>query len=232
MKMIVFIVEGDSESEFVKRILTPFLNSFQIFDVLPIKITKKGGGHGVDNIEHFKNTIRPILSYNNEPVITTFIDHYGLNSQKKLPGYDECVKKPIALRLEMMENKLDEVVQSIKPYRFFVPYIQQHEFETLLFANPEQGFDLEDEKIKEEIISLCNSVESIENINDTPQGAPSVRLNEIFARFGKKYQKGVEGMYIAELTTIEKMFEKCPRFYKWIRQLINICQQDGTAGMN
>lgn len=223
MKKIVFIVEGDSEDEFVKRIIKPYFVSQGIPDyyIKSIIITMSGGGHGFNNIDHFKNTIRPVLYLKEEPIITSFIDHYRLNSERKLPGYDECIKEAdIEDRLVKMEEKLQEEVQKIKAYRFFVPYIQRHEFETLLFSDPEQGFDLEADKIKQEVIALCNSFKSIEDINSTPEGAPSVRLSAIYNRYKEKYNKGADAVDIAELTTIEKMLEKCPRFKCWIDTLV------------
>ena len=36
---------------------------------------------------HLKNTIRPVLNRVDEPIVTTLIDHYGINSERKLPGY-------------------------------------------------------------------------------------------------------------------------------------------------
>ena len=180
-----------------------------------------GGGHGFNNIEHLKNTIKPILYRNDQPVITTFVDHYRLNSEKKLPGYTECAKETdVEKKLAKMEEKLQEAIQSICAYRFFIPYIQRHEFETLLFADPEQGFDLEDEHIKQEVIDLCNQFPSIEDINCTPQGAPSLRLGTIYRNNKRNYNKGVDAVDIAELTTIERILEKCPRFKKWIDKLI------------
>ncbi|GBU08636.1 hypothetical protein AwDysgo_19670 [Bacteroidales bacterium] len=224
MKKIVFIVEGESEDEFVKRIIRPFFVSKGIpFYHIESKIIQiSGGGHGFNNIEHFKNTIKPFLSRNDEPIITSFIDHYRLNSERKLPGYNECMAETnIGIKLGKMEGKLQDMVQSIKPYRFFIPYIQQHEFETLLFADPEEGFDLEDERIKREIMNLCNFFDSIEDINCTPHGAPSVRLEAIYSKYRRRYNKGADAVDIAELTTIGKMLEKCPRFKNWIYLLIS-----------
>lgn len=223
MKKLVFIVEGDSENEFVNRLIRPYLVSKGIPDyhIESIMITMSGGGHGFNNIEHLKNTIKPVLFRSDQPVITSFVDHYRLNSEKKLPGYEECAKETdVERKLTRMEEKLQEAIQSICAYRFFIPYIQRHEFETLLFADPVQGFDLEDEKIKQEVIELCNAFPSIEDINSTPEGAPSVRLQNIYEKHNKRYNKGADAVDIAELTTMDKILEKCPRFKSWIDKLI------------
>lgn len=222
MKRLIFIVEGETELEFVNRLLIPYLTvSGLTTSMYGIIITMSGGGHGYNNIEHFINTIRPVLSMSDEPIITTLIDHYGINSERKLPGYNECIQESnVEARIKKMEKMLNEAVQSIKSYRFFIPYIQRHEFETLLFADPEKGFDLEDELIKQDIITLCNSFSSVEDINCTPEGAPSKRLIAIYKQHYKAYEKVTDAVDIAELTTIDKILEKCPRFKNWVDTLL------------
>jgi hypothetical protein len=83
---IDFLVEGETEQEFVNRILAPYLVTKGLnTEIRPIMIEKSGGGHGYSNIEHLKNTIRPVLNKVDEPIVTTLIDHYGINSEHKLP---------------------------------------------------------------------------------------------------------------------------------------------------
>ena len=227
MKRLILIVEGETELEFVNLLLIPYLSKQGInASIQAIMITMSGGGHGFNNIEHFGNTIRPVLYNSDESIITTMIDHYGINSENKLPGYTECkLEQDIAVRLTKMESKLNDYVQSIKPYRHFIPYIQRHEMETLFFADPENGFGLENEKIKNEVLTLCTRFDSIEDINDTPEGAPSKRLADIYSNHQEKYEKTVDGIEIAELTTIEKMLEKCPRFRMWVERLIEVISE-------
>jgi hypothetical protein len=222
MKHLYFIVEGETELEFVNRLLIPYLVEKGLHtNIQGILITMGGGGHGFNNIEHFKNTIKPVLRYGNEPFITTLIDYYGINSDKKMPNYAECTRKMnVDERISCLESELNRQVQSIKPYKFFIPYIQKHEMETLLFANPIEGFSLEDENIQKAVIKACSQFENIEDINHTPQGAPSKRLESIYKASKKKYEKGVDAIDIAEFTGVENMLEKCPRFKNWVNQLI------------
>lgn len=233
MKRLILIVEGQTELEFVNRLLTPYLVARGVnTSIQPIMITMKGGAHGFNNIEHLGNTIRPLLNDSDEPIITTIIDHYGINSETKLPGYTECSKEQdMSVRLDKMETKLNEYVQRIKPYRHFIPYIQRHEMETLLFSDPENGFVYEDIRIKNEVLNLCKQFNSIEDINDTPEGAPSKRLADIYSKYQKKYVKIVDGIEIAELTTIGKMLEMSPRFKRWVEQLIEVMEGKDLQGV-
>lgn len=225
MKPLVFIVEGETEDEFVNRLLMPYLAARGLNTSMQcLMITMSGGGHGFNNIEHFRNTVRDELYRSDEPVITTFIDHYGINSETKLPGYNECVKeRDTDKRIRKMEAKLEEAVRAVKPYRYFIPYIQRHEFETLLLADPESGFSMVgNERIKEDVKRLCSKFDSIEDINETPEGAPSKRLIDIYSRCNEKYEKATDAVDIAELTTINAMMEKCPHFREWVETLLKI----------
>jgi hypothetical protein len=226
MKNIVFVVEGETELEFINRILAPYLISKGLnTEIRPIMIEKSGGGHGYNNIEHLKNTIRPLLYRRDEPIITTMIDHYGINSEKKLPGFTNITTTNVEDRISLMEKILKDEILSIKNYHYFIPYIQRHEFETLLFSNPEAGFELEDDKIKKEIIKLCSAFESIEDINCTPEGAPSKRLGKIYEHCNKKYEKVSDAVDIIELTGIKSLMNNCPRFRNWVEILIDAVNQ-------
>jgi Domain of unknown function (DUF4276) len=222
MRDLYFIVEGETELEFVRKIIMPYLyaNGAQC-NIQGYPITMSGGGHGFNNIQHFINTIKPVLHYANEPIITTLIDYFRLNSETKLPGYTGCLGlNSTDDKVFYLQGRLDEVVQSIKPYRFFIPYIQKHEMETLFFSNPEDGFSLESEAIKNAVVDVYLQYNNIEDINGTEHGAPSKRLEAFYKADGKKYVKVVDGIDIAELTGIEKILEKCPRFKIWIDTLL------------
>ena len=221
MKALIILVEGETEQEFVNRILIPYLVSRGLnTEIRPIMIEKSGGGHGYSNIQHLNNTIRPILNRADEPIVTTLIDHYGINSERKLPGYTAITTSDTEERIHQMEDILQAEIQKIKSYRFFIPYIQRHEFETLLFSNPEVGFELEHDRIKEDVVNLCSGFDSIEDINCTPNGAPSKRIGRIYESHKRKYSKVSDAVDIIELTGIESVLEKCPRFKNWVESLI------------
>jgi hypothetical protein len=223
MKHLYFIVEGETELEFINRIVIPYLyrNGLNTY-IQGIMVTMSGGGHGFNHIQHFKNTIEPILNYDNQPIITTMLDYYGINSEKKLPDFLECNKlSSVDGKIQCLENALNEQVQSIKSYRFFIPYIQKHEMETLLFANPEVGFELESEELINAVLEVCTEFPNIEDINNSYETAPSKRLYRIYKENGSKYQKSTDAVaFIAEPTGIEVMLEKAPRFKNWIENLI------------
>ncbi len=101
----------------------------------------------------------------------------------------------------------------------FIPYIQLHEFEGLLFAH-ERGFDyihnIREQKrqvIRDIIIGYPNP----ELINDGAETAPSKRLKGLIPR----YKKTFHGPIIALENGLEPILEKCPRFSGWVRTIID-----------
>jgi hypothetical protein len=224
MKHLYVVVEGETELAFVNRLLIPYWQSRGLTThIQGIMIAMKGGGHGFNNIEHFKQTIEPLLHEKNQPVITTMIDHYGINSKQKLPNYEKCTQETdIEKRISCMEESLNNVVNEIKPYRFFIPNILRHEMETLLYADPQQGFALEKDEIRDAVLKVCEKFPNIEDINHTPEGAPSKRIMAIYNANGRRYSKPNDGVDIADLTGIEAMLGKCPRFKAWVERVIEL----------
>ena len=222
MRDLYFVVEGETELEFVDRILIPFFYERGAkCHIQAILITMSGGGHGFNNIQHFLNTINPVLHYSGEPIITTLVDFFRLNSEVKLPGYSGCLNLNSAdNKIDYLQNKLSEAVGSLGHYRFFIPYIQKHEIETLFFASPEQGFELEDQRIVDAVVQIVQQYHDIEDINGTAEGSPSNRLKAIYESIGRKYEKTVDGIDIAEFTGIENILKKCPRFKAWVDNLL------------
>ena len=96
------MVEGETELEFVNKLLIPyFYTKGLLTHIQGLMITKSGGGHGFNNMEHLIREIKPIVFDKNEPVVTTMIDYYGINSEKKCQIIINISKKKI------LTNKLN-----------------------------------------------------------------------------------------------------------------------------
>ncbi|MDE6480579.1 MAG: DUF4276 family protein [Muribaculaceae bacterium] len=63
------------------------------------------------------------------------------------------------------------------------------------------------------------SFENPEDINSSPEGAPSKRILRIIP----DYDKVMYGNIIALEIGLRTILEKCPRFNNWVNTLINIC---------
>lgn len=222
MTDLYFIVEGETEAEFVRRILVPYFNNQGIHtNIQAVKITRKGGGHGFDNIEHLKNTIKPFLFKGNTPIITTMVDFFRMPTN--IPGYWDCQNLPfVDQKIECLEASIMRAIQDIRVYPHFIPYIQKHEWEALLFSNPTAAFELEQEEIQQEVLKVSRSYPNPEDINSTPEGAPSKRLQAIYSGASQKYRKAASAVDLAELGGIEEMLTRCPRFSVWIHKLVSV----------
>ena len=64
-----------------------------------------------------------------------------------------------------------------------LPYVQMHEFEGLLFTNPADFEWAEDgwsEDVKAALMAVAQAFPNPEDINDSPETAPSKRILRIF----------------------------------------------------
>lgn len=211
-KRIYIIVEGQTEEAFVKEMLSNYLLQFEIY-IYPIIIeTSKGHKGGFVNYDHLKRdiTIR-LKQMGGDIILTTFIDFFRCPD---LPNKD--LYKDIHdhhLRVEQMEKAIEEDIDDWR----FIPYIQLHEFEALLFSSDEGFKKYFKEEENNHLCNIINEFENPEDINSTPDKAPSKRLQKIV----ESYDKVIYGNIIALEIGIEKILEKCPRFRKWIENLIN-----------
>ena len=102
----------------------------------------------------------------------------------------------------------------------FLPYIQLHEFEGLLFSAP-NGFNVLFPNLqkanKTELLETIEQFPNPEMINDRPEFAPSKRLTRLIPN----YNKPLYGNMIALENGFSSIMQKCPRFKKWIETLIN-----------
>ena len=114
---------------------------------------------------------------------------------------------------------LNSIPDELK-YRF-LPYIQLHEFEGILFSdisvieNEFEESEFSDYAYLKETIS---TFENPEMINDGNATAPSKRLDRTI----KGYNKPVFGSLLAEAIGLQKIREKCPRFNTWVNALESI----------
>ena len=213
-KRVYIVVEGQTEQEFVNTILAPFLQNKGIYDVRAVLIrTSKNGRGGFVNYIHLENTINGLLkqSANNDFIVTTLVDFFRIPTS--VPNYTECLSK--TKRIEQVIALEQAISDTIDDIRFF-SYIQLHEFEALLFSN-NSGFEYcYDKNESAKTQNIINEYTNPEDINTTPNGAPSKRILAIKV----DYDKVIEGNIIATEIGIDCMMEKCPRFNAWVYMIV------------
>lgn len=223
MRDLYIIVEGETEEEFVKRLLMPYLYSRGLAcHIQAILVFVSGGGHGHSNTEHFLNTIEPVLYLRGEPVITSLLDFFRF--PRKQASFAACAALAIAVaQADCLQDALFTAVQGIRPYRHFLPYVQLHEFEALLFADA-AGHALHHPRIAADVAAVIAAHPAPEDINSRPEWAPSKRLESIYQSHHQTYRKGADAVDVAELIGMERLLERCPRFSAWVECLIAAVQ--------
>lgn len=218
MERIIIICEGPTEEEFCKKTLTPYFQKQQIYVQSPLIKHNNGG---IVRWDVLKKQIENHLKQDKTAYVTLLIDYYGLYQKYEFPGWEESLSIPDkSSRLDFLEQKMAEAIEESLRYRF-IPYMQLHEFEGILFNNLEV-FDLlfnEDEILaREELEAVFKEFDNPEMINNSPDNAPSKRLKRII----KGYNKIVYGNILAEEIGLTGIRSKCPRFDGWITRINNI----------
>jgi len=211
-RTIYVIVEGQTEEKFVKKILTNFFLEFRIF-FKPILIETSRSPHqkykgGLVNYNHIRKDISKVLQNGDCHKVTTMIDYYRLPDN--FPGKGTLPSGNIYDKVKYLEDCWFSDIGNQK----FIPYIQIHEFEALLFSDI-KGFEEVFPQEKEKFMDIINRFPNPEFINDDPQTTPSRRIGSIVTSYNKK----LHGIDIAEIVGIGKMIERCPHFKEWIEKL-------------
>lgn len=225
--LVQVVVEGETERDFVKRILAPhFYPKGLVFQFNLL--------HGVNRWgwDRVRNEIAGCIYDAPESYCTTMIDLYGLpeNTPGKNQGYDrnpilwaENIEKAISQSLFKSNQRLQNFITNDR----FIPYLQVHEFEALLFSEPETIAAVVDTKdCAEELKAIRNQYKTPEYINNNPASAPSRRLKKIY---GSSYQKPLFGVMIAQDIGLDKIRKQCRHFNSWLSLLENIAQQTQVA---
>ena len=215
MNRIIIICEGQTEQEFCNTLLQPHFSANGI--TLQAPLIKKTMG-GIANWNVLKREIETYLRREKDVLVTTLIDYYGIKDSHGFPLWAE--KQAIAdknQRLDELEAAMQaDVDENLRPH--FVPYLQLHEFEGLLFSDKQAFYTTfnEDELVGEtELKQTFADFNNPEMINDGVETSPSHRLERIISG----YEKVVYGCCLAEAIGLDKIRQKSPRFNNWLKRL-------------
>lgn len=216
MNRLIIIVEGDTEKEFIDRVLSPYLYSKGLQSISSFKIKHTKGG--LVKYQHLKTDLINCV-YESDVIISTLIDYYAL--PEDFPKYDESKRiTNKSDRLCYLEKAIIEDVESEQDKRFpnLLPYIQLHEFEALVFSSIDglKSLFSDEEADFIEIQDIISKYPNPEDINNNILTAPSKRLENII----RGYNKVLDGIMIIEEIGIENILAKCPRFNSWVQSLI------------
>lgn len=222
MVEIIAIVEGKTEQVFLDSVLTPYLAQKSIF-LRATQATKPGQKGGDIKFSRVKKDIRNHLRQRSDIYVTTFVDYYGT---KEWPGIENVpTGSPPAAIAEHINQATKTKVNSCFPdeqaERRFIPFMAMHEFEALLFSDSAllaEAMDIDEVEIST-VLASCGEPEAV---NDSPQTAPSKRLDGWSSN--GKFAKTTKGIAIATEIGIDRMRQKCPVFNHWITHLESLVE--------
>ncbi len=221
MARLYLFAEGKTEQAFADTVLKPHLAEFAVYLHRPVlrKHSEKKGDHrgGGRKYAPMKHDILCFLlqEKSGDVFFTTMIDLYAINAD--FPGLEDAEKlrHTPEKRVEFLEESFARDIGDPR----FVPYIQLHEFEAYLFADP-TCFTLFYDHHEKQIAALqaiTDGHATPELIDDGQHSAPSKRI--ILEIPDYEDAKAAEGPQMAELIGLNVIRAKCPDFAAWLSRL-------------
>jgi len=143
---------------------------------------------------------------------TTMFDYYAMPAS--WPGRETAEGDADAIEEAMLADISAGMGEEFDPRRF-IPYVQMHEFEALLFSDPKVLAEGLDSVAESEVRRIRDQFASPEEIDDDPKTAPSKRIQCL----DSSYQKRYDGMLISQRIGLDVMRAHCPHFDAWIAKL-------------
>lgn len=222
MPRLLVHVEGQTEETFVNELLGEHL-IHSGFETVSARIVgnarQRHRRGGIRPWEPVKNDILRHLAGDAGAVATLLVDYYAL--PQNWPGRARAAEKQgSSKKAEHVEAALLADLQQTAGNRFnpgrFIPFVLMHEFEGLLFSNPEKFANtIAQPDLAASFAEIRNQFETPEDINDSEHTAPSKRILEIYPKYEKPLLGSLAAIEIGLLT----MREECPHFNNWLSRL-------------
>ena len=220
-------VEGRTEMTFVKEVLGPHLLGH---GYVSVDARLLGGARRLDQrggIRNWQSTSKEIVRHlqaDRTLIVSTMVDYYALPAAgpDAWPGREHAAKlvKTSCERAEFVESALlEDVIRRMGPSfepRRFEPFIAMHEYEGLLFSDCHAlATCLGHADLTLELSVIRSLFPTPEDINDSPETAPSKRIERLVPR----YDKPVLGILAFLDIGLPKVRAECPHFNRWIQRL-------------
>lgn len=210
------LVEGQTEAVFVRDIIAPHLREKEIdtwYSIIPTAVRERTYRGGISSFETQTKPVLLHLLQGGKRYVTTMFDFYGL--PKDFPGK---VTLNSAGAPQQKVAHLEDAFRTAIASRWFIPYLQLHEFEALLYSDIQVldlFMQLQGSSKIAELSRILLEFKEPESIDDDPATAPSKRLLALYPTF----QKTFHGNQIAAKIPLGTIREKCPHFNHWLCSL-------------
>lgn len=214
---LLMSVEGQTEQAFVGAVIAPHLAGLGIDTSARLLFTNRrlGGRGGVIRYLQVRRDLERLFKQHrgDDVRFTTMIDLYGLPDD--FPGFSaaQAIADPVA-RVQCLEASFAADLGDDR----FIPFIQLHEFEAVLFCDLTQlvprveGSEYGVRALQQEVAGL-----QPEQINDGEATAPSKRIIRHFPIYERS--KPRLGPTAAAAIGLPAIRRRCPHFDEWITHL-------------
>lgn len=217
MVEVAVICEGKTERLFCEELLRPHLGSFGVH-LSPIEIgidcLASGGNVTFERVVHDMQLL--LAEYEK---VTTLVDFFrlgrGWSGVSELTDEMTSDQKALAVEDAAIKDAAALLPHIDVASRFF-PNVLMHEFEGLLFTNPQAIVAVTHARAAaESLVAVAGEFSSPEDINTGRETAPSKRLQSLGANYGKI----AHGVRIASAIGLNAIREKCQHFDRWLHLL-------------
>ncbi|BAC89783.1 DUF4276 family protein [Gloeobacter violaceus] len=225
MSRLLVHVEGQTEETFVNEILGPHLLSHGYTSISARLLGNSRNRLRRGGIRAWQAVRKDIINHlQGDPncLSTTMVDYYALprTGNNAWPGCDQAALLPFPENAKKVESAMtvdvcNQLGDHFDPKRF-IPYIMMHEFEALLFSDCEKfARGIERPDLVQNLQEIRLQFATPEEINDSPQTAPSQRLKTLMPG----YSKILFGKLAILEIGLDAIREECPHFKQWLGQL-------------
>ena len=219
MKEVIVVCEGQTEEVFVNEVLAPALVDGNVFLYPRLIATSRHSKGGPLKGQRVLRFVRNVLRQRPDTYVTTFFDLYGLPSD--FPGQAETATEtnPVDQAITVERGFHSAVVDAVgcRPDRF-LPHIQPHEFEALLFSDLGRFAEVEPawQRYVGRLEAARRSARGPEHINDGAETHPSARLRNLLR---PRYNKVRHGRAISARIGVARMRAECAQFDDWVARV-------------
>ena len=215
------IVEGETEQMFANQLLVAHLSTRSV-TVIPTGGAKSGKRFGVRKWAVALGDIERRLKSGN--YCTTMVDFYAMPND--WPGRSDSKDIPWNQRASLVEAQMMDVVNrkmgpKFNP-KFFIPYVQLHEFEALAFSDVRCLADVvapdnleKAAAFEAKFASMLSKAGHPEAINDGYETCPSRRIESV----APAYKKTLHGPIVTSRIGLDVLRQKCTHFGEWLTKL-------------
>jgi hypothetical protein len=223
---VLAFVEGPTEEKFIREIVASALIPRNVFIAATTPGMKRSQG-GVQPWARIRRELLRYLKEDSSRFVTTMFDYYGMPTDwpgRNLAHPQVHCRKAATVEKAMLED-ISEAMGDAFNRQSFIPYIQIHEFEALLFSAPDiLGKVIPKQGITHNLQTIAKSFRTPEEIDDDPNTAPSKRIFRLF----QQYQKVLHGSIASRRIGLLLMRQKCPHFDEWVMKLESLGQGNET----